>query len=269
MADEGGLAGYGYVHPNAIRFNLNSPNAFANVTKMRAILDPILDKMASFPGIDRKTLFAYPPFDYSSINLTQIAGTVLGEKGPDATKAPTAVRVPGWTLPTEAESGRIPHGPTIVKRHGPGVENQMLMPNGILDQDSILLDKDALTSPKLAEAFAKSMPEKLPGGNLGLFLISGPKVWAQGKDTSVHPAWRKAYVHLVATGAGTPKIDGLRELVPDNGAYVNEVWRSWKVKNKRADMSRLGLRTQTGRAPSGDRITRSCPKSNLNGTPIW
>jgi hypothetical protein len=224
MADEGGLSGYGYVHPNAIRFNLNSPNSFADAKKIRAIMEPILEKMVSFPGIDRKMLIVMPTVDYSSINMTNILGGILGAKESNATKAPAVARIPGWSLPAGAQSSKQMPGPTIVKRHGPGGE--MLMPNGILDQDSILLDKDALTSPKLAEAFAKSMPFDLAGGNLGLFLISGPKLWAQGKDTSVHPAWRKAYVHLVATGAGTPKIDGLRELVPNNGAYVNEVRRT-------------------------------------------
>jgi hypothetical protein len=225
MADEGGLSGYGYVHPNAIRFNLNSPNSFADAKKMRAIMEPILEKMVSFPGMDRKMLIAIPPVDYSSINMTNILGGMLAAKGSNATKALGVARLPGWTVPVGTQSSKQTPGPTIVKRHGPG-GGDMLMPNGILDQDSILLDKDALTSPKLAEAFSKSMPFDLPGGNLGLFLISGPKLWAQGNDTSVHPAWRKAYVHLVATGAGTPKIDGLRELIPNNGAYVNEVMRN-------------------------------------------
>ncbi|TGZ81304.1 FAD-binding domain-containing protein, partial [Ascodesmis nigricans] len=41
-------------------------------------------------------------------------------------------------------------------------------------------------------------------------------------DTSVLPAWRKSYVHLIGTGAGAFMADSLRTLAPDTGAYVNE-----------------------------------------------
>jgi hypothetical protein len=94
---------------------------------------------------------------------------------------------------------------------------------GILDQDSRLLSEEALTSTKIGEALEKSMPFGMEDGMLRLHLVAGPKMWAMGNDTSVHPAWRKTYVHAVATGHGTPNAQALRDLAPNSGAYSNEV----------------------------------------------
>jgi hypothetical protein len=100
--------------------------------------------------------------------------------------------------------------------------------------DSRLLDRAALTSPKLAEALRNAMP-KLNNSMLRGHLISGAKVHSIGdKDTAVHPAWRKAYVHIIGTGVGVPDIKSLKELAANTGAYSNEVReslnRGFKVK---------------------------------------
>jgi len=49
--------------------------------------------------------------------------------------------------------------------------------------------------------------------------VGGGKVVTATEDTSVLPAWRKAYVHLIGTGAGPFKTDSLNPLVR---AYANE-----------------------------------------------
>jgi hypothetical protein len=89
--------------------------------------------------------------------------------------------------------------------------------------DSRLLDNTALTSPQLAKALENAMP-KLENAMLRGHLVSGRKVHSIGiTDTSVNPAWRKAYVHIIGTGVGVPNIGSLKELTKDSGAYSNEV----------------------------------------------
>jgi hypothetical protein len=89
--------------------------------------------------------------------------------------------------------------------------------------DSRLLDRAALTSPKLAEALQNAMP-KLNNSMLRGHLISGAKVHSVGNNaTAVHPAWRKAYVHIIGTGVGVPNIGALKDLAANTGAYSNEV----------------------------------------------
>jgi hypothetical protein len=92
-----------------------------------------------------------------------------------------------------------------------------------MDMDSRLLGEKELKSPKMAEALEKAMPFDLMDGQIRVHLVAGPKVWAQGKDTSIHPAWRKTYAHSISTGAGTPNCQSFRDLAPDMGAYSNEV----------------------------------------------
>ena len=217
LADEGGFQGYIYIHPNAIRANLLCPNAYADAKKMVETMDPILDKLLKFPGIDPKSLVKFPPFDVRAINATAIPRSINGS--PNSTNITTGAAPWGSQTPFKQYSGPR----RLTRRHGPGKEGMMLLPTGILDQDSRLLGKAELTSPKLAMALAKAMPYDLGDGMLRIHLVSGPKVWAQGNDTSVHPAWRKSYLHSIATGAGTPNAQSFRDLAPDSGAYVNEV----------------------------------------------
>jgi hypothetical protein len=89
--------------------------------------------------------------------------------------------------------------------------------------DSRLLDRAALTSPKLAKALEDAMP-KLNNAMLRGHLVSGGKAHqVNDKDTAVHPAWRKAFVHIIGTGVGVPNIGALKELAADTAAYSNEV----------------------------------------------
>jgi hypothetical protein len=193
LAKEGGIQGYFYISPNAMRAYLTAPNSFANATKMRALLEPIITKIGLFPGMNKNTLFQIPPVD-----------------------------------PVEAKPGKTPTPAQLTARYAS--EMSMQLPNGILNQDSRLLDEKAITSDKLADALEKSMPFDLEGGVLRQHIVSGPNLWAQGKDTSVHPAWRSAFIHSVASGAGTASVQALRDLTPGSGAYVNEVSYVYKMR---------------------------------------
>jgi hypothetical protein len=249
MADVGGFQGYIYVHPNAIAGDLMTPNAYANATHMREVLDPTLDKMAVFPGMNAKTLVKYPPFQRPAINVSDVIGKMskaatspdaaawLGKLGmpKSSVEAIQAMigkfaKEPTAAAPPAIERNAQPSAPIgiqaparrLVRRHGPG--DEMRVSPGRMDMDSRLLGDRDLKSPKMAEALEKAMPFGLMDGQIRVHLVAGPKVWAQGKDdTSIHPAWRKTYAHSIATGAGTPNAQALRDLAPDMGAYVNEV----------------------------------------------
>jgi hypothetical protein len=261
LADEGGFQGYIYVHPNAIRANLMCPNSFADAKKMIDMMDPILDKMTKFPGIDAKSLYKTSPLDLSRINVTSILSSLAGTAStPKVTPSPAPFE--NQTPPKEAAGPKV-----LSRRHNPG--GKMVMPMGVLDQDSRLFGKEELTSPNLGDVYAKAMPYDLNDAMIRIHLVSGPKVWAQGNDTSVHPAWRRAYVHAIATGAGTPNAQSFRDLAPDSGAYVNEVRLTLSRAMQFTNMTRLGLEIRTGRKHSGDQIIPSFQRSNRNGIQTW
>jgi hypothetical protein len=211
MSRDGGFQGYLFIHPNAIQGQLICPNKFANVTNMRGILDPILEKMISMPGMDRSTLVKIPPSANSSF-----LGPLFGGRGSSSNNATKPSNLPVTTR--------------LGKRHGPG--GKMLYGMGIYDQDSRLWGEKELGDPRLAEVIEKAIPYDKPDGQIRVHLTAGGKVNEERNDTSVHPSWRKAIVHNVATGGDTPTADSFRELAPDMGAYVNEVHSRKKKRFK-------------------------------------
>lgn len=208
MSKEGGFQGYVFIHPNAIAGQLICPNKFANATNMKRILDPILDKMVNMPGMDPKLLIKYP----NPLNDT----------------APTFAAFAGISSNNAKSSETRPS--RNKKRHSPG--EMKMMPMGIYDQDSRLLGEKELADPRLADIIARAIPYDKPDGQIRVHLTAGGKVNEDHNDTSVHPSWRKALVHNVATGGYTPVADSWRELAPDMGAYVNEV----SLRSKRGQL---------------------------------
>jgi hypothetical protein len=242
MAREG-IQGYLFIYPNAIKGQLIGANKFANATNMKAVLNPILEKMVSMPGMDRKTLIAVPPSANSSSSVGPLA------IGP----APKSSKPPGTSR--------------LGKRHGPGEE--MKYGFGIYDQDSRLLGEKELSDPRLEDVIRRAIPFDKPDGQIRVHLTAGGKVHEGGNDTSVHPAWRRTIVHNVATGGYTPVADSFRELAPDTGAYANEV----SLQDMRMILlsflivARHGSAILTGRGLSGDQTTRDSLKSSKNGIP--
>lgn len=107
---------------------------------------------------------------------------------------------------------------------------------------SRLLDRKALTSQKLGETLQKVVgaPEQFTSVNI--IFVGGGQVARDGADpySGVNPAWRTAYVHNVVARGWAPgadeatknavysditnvKLQALKELAPDTGAYMNEV----------------------------------------------
>jgi hypothetical protein len=249
LMDEAGMQGYIYVHPNAIAGDVIFPNQYANVSRISSFLDPVFDKMVQFPGMNPKTLFKFPPFDLSAI---------VPPKAPAASSSASAILGTGafgnlpvipssWvgTQPKQVNNPAVPNpivpppppfakatpdipsggGPVAgrprVKRHGPGQE--MLLPGGRADMDSRLFGKEELEDPRMAQALEGSMPFGQMDGQIRLHLVAGPPLWNQKTNTSVHPEWRRTYVHSIATSGGTPNAQAFRDFAPQTAAYSNEV----------------------------------------------
>jgi hypothetical protein len=197
------MQGYFYIHPNAISGMFLAPNEYANATRMTALWEPILEKMKSMPGIDAKTLIKVPPLSFGAGGL----GSLQGSDGGQAAN-------PG------SEMGGMGGVNMMSRRHGPGEKEAI--PRGIIDEDSRLLGEEELVHPKLAQALENAMP-KLENAQLRSHFVAGGKVMKLGNDTSVNPAWRRAYVHMMTTGIGKASAQALRDISPHGGAYINEV----------------------------------------------
>ncbi|KAI5855468.1 hypothetical protein BZA05DRAFT_370419 [Tricharina praecox] len=111
----------------------------------------------------------------------------------------------------------------VLKRMGrfPGMKPATAKYYDYASYKARLLSAAHLRSPRLASALAAAYPRAHEGLLRG-HLVGGGAVLSSGENTSVLPAWRSAYVHLVGTGVGRFNVSSLRTLAPDSGAYVNE-----------------------------------------------
>lgn len=103
------------------------------------------------------------------------------------------------------------------------MEIDRAVPRGVSPMDSWLLTAADLHSPKLAAAMKESMP-KAANGMLRGHLVGGGKVLdpAALTYTTVNPAWRRAFVHLIATGGAAPNATAIKLIDPQSGSYANE-----------------------------------------------
>ncbi|RSL61911.1 hypothetical protein CEP54_005983 [Fusarium duplospermum] len=88
--------------------------------------------------------------------------------------------------------------------------------HGNVPYDSRLLSADHLRNENLTYALRGS------GGNFGVLMTSPGMAVGDGKDTAANPGWRKATAFLNEMKTNTAKVDGLRELAPEIGTYINE-----------------------------------------------
>jgi hypothetical protein len=197
-----GVQGYYYIYPSAMKGIFITAAEQAGHEAAHAIWNPILEAMARYPGM-QPAVNEYT--DYPNYN--EFFAAVIEGEG-----------MCGGHGHGEEEDPGHDHKRSLAKRHG----GAGTPPMGRVPMDSRLLAQSHLESPNLAATLKASIPN-LPDGQLRGHLIGGGAVFTTSTATSVLPAWRKAYVHLIATGRGQYTADALRTLAPDSGAYVNEV----------------------------------------------
>jgi hypothetical protein len=180
-----GTQGYFYIYPNEIWVTMLTADEKSGLAVAKEAWTPILEKLGSFPGV------AKPIYQYNQY--------------PSFSK---------WF--DDAFGALDPYDPSSPP------ELEAVTPHGITHMDSRLLGSSHLSDPKLSSALREAMPN-MESGMLRGHLVGGDKVLEMGNDTSVHPSWRKTYIHLIATGNGGPNAMPLKKLAPDMGCYSNEV----------------------------------------------
>jgi hypothetical protein len=246
---QGGIQGYYYVRSNSIQGQLLAPNEFANATRMSAIMDPVLEKMKSMPGMESGAFVKIPPVDFSS----GLAGSLQSSTGGSSVVAPAGAKG-AWAA-------------QIMRRHGPGeMEKETVAYPGALDQDSLLLGEEELTHPGLAEALRKSRRKDKVGQFRG-HVVGGNKVFTSKEDTSIPPAWRRAYVHMMVTGEDKVYLGPVRALSPPGlqAAYINEVSvEVLRPAGMTINNCRVGTSSRTGKPHFGARTTHDFSQLRTN-----
>jgi hypothetical protein len=251
---EKGVQGYYISFPKQFIGTFHTVGSLANAESAAKIWDPVLAKLATFPGLVKDTAKA-KYIDYPSYK-TYFDGTWGAAEPGDKMKRDINNDEPireWWT-------GELRPRNYLQKRHSPGESKSQAQSMGKSGGDGRLLDKAALQSPKFAAALKASMPSK-PGKMIRGALIGGGEVIRRTEtETSVHPSWRKTYV----TFYSDKDVDEMAKMAPNMGAYINEVCfntPSFSVAfNHRTltyDYRHLGTQV-TGRTSSGAPITPNC-----------
>lgn len=207
-----GMSVYYYLFPNALTVISMMPRVLGTRKWMDTTIQPLLEKMGSMPGLSSETM-TYMSYQFNDF----------------------------YTSFHEIIVKRNPNPIQLKKRHGPEHEVKMTQSQGRGVGDSWLLAREHMQSPELASALQQAMP-KMKNGHYQGIIVGGPGVSQRGKDTSVLPAWRRAYGHVITLGSGTPDISPLRKLAPDMGAYANEAWSNstgWRTDYWGSNYKRL------------------------------
>jgi hypothetical protein len=228
---DSGMSGFYYMFHNAVKgffFTLNEPGA----APAWQLIDPVVNKMAQYPGIRKSTAISvhwpfanYKNFFDNAFGMAETPKTAMHVFDAEGVE----IGVMSDEVKQHIRQFRNDMRSRLVRRHGPG-SGEMVAEGtqalGIEPLDSILLEKEHLSHPKLAEAIKASMPVGARGQLRGN-LVSGKKVHQLGNDTSVNPAWRRAYSHIIASAEGGgsvwPDTTPLKALGSDSGVYLNEV----------------------------------------------
>ncbi|KAF2231815.1 hypothetical protein EV356DRAFT_578880 [Viridothelium virens] len=204
-----GVLGYYYIYPEAMQGIFLTHGDRSGAAYANATWDPILNKMQSYPGLTKIISTSMDAPSYKDwFGATFGPAESMGDMGmgPDENSEPVKRAI------------RQVMGQHFTKRDP---IDGFAVANGITPLDSRLLDEQALTSPNLASALKAAMP-MITYGQLRGNLVSGGKVFTPDEPTSVTPAWRTSYVHLIGSGIGNFTVNPLRQLAPGTGAYANE-----------------------------------------------
>jgi len=198
----------------------------------KKVWTPILAKMSEYPTMSKASLsiVEYPNYkSYFDARFGAIDAPMKMDKPPSAP----------W-----AGAGRRRRG-VLAPRHGPGMESGAPEPNAIANLDSRLLGPAQFAHPNLTAILKASAPFSI-GGNSAVVqghLVSGGKAHRPDDDTSVLPAWRKAYVHTIGYKVpGKASVDSIRSISQESGAYANEAYaleEDWKTSFWGANYEKL------------------------------
>ncbi|KAE9992891.1 hypothetical protein EG327_007368 [Venturia inaequalis] len=210
-----GLSSYYYLYPDGMYlFSMNSGDKEGVKEWHDTNWKPVMEKMGDMPGMNKSTIvYTSRSFPNFKTFYDAVFGMIDGPMpGMDMKK-------PGRRAVRNAkEFARVR---SFFKRHGPGEAHTATQSKGIAPMDSWLLGAEHLKSDKFAQVLEDAMP-KMEDGQMRGQLIGGGKVTSLGNDTSVVPAWRRTYSHIVLTGYGQTDAGPFRAHAPDMGAYVNE-----------------------------------------------
>ncbi|PVH83979.1 FAD-binding domain-containing protein [Cadophora sp. DSE1049] len=182
-----GISAYFYVHASYIRCFAVHPGNNSGLENVEKVWEPILNKMSSFP--DMTPFQTKMPVEYETYREFF-----------DGTYGP---------LTTSASNGSANASSVTVSEP---------YNRGIVPFDSNLLSAAHLRSPNITYAL------RTTGGDYGVLMCAPGDRVGDGSDVSANPGWRKAVVLVVGMKdeARGVSVDGLRELAPEMGAYINE-----------------------------------------------
>lgn len=189
---ERGVSGYYFVYPMSLRANMIHPGKASGTQNAAEFWKPHLQKMSSFRNMTAATV--------KYIEYNNYKEYFDGRFG--AIDCLESVQ--------------------MKKRHGPGEDMREPMPLGMHYLDSRLLGATHFKHPNFTAALKAASPTGL---GLQGHLVAGGKASEYNNETSIVPAWRQAYVHLVGFKVGSSNVDSLRKIapLPLSGAYANEV----------------------------------------------
>jgi hypothetical protein len=195
-----GVSGYYYIYPSSMRGMMLAAGPASGEARSKAMWEPILKKMSSYPNMSEAKIERLHFNNYKEYFDARFG----------------AIDKPHTTSMN-----------TPTKRHGPESDmSKAPEPQGIINLDSRLLGAEQFKHPNLTKYLRDAAPivSGRPSGGLQGHLVGGGKVFHPDDDTSVLPAWRKAYVHMIGSRyPGSRGVESLRELAPESGAYANEV----------------------------------------------
>jgi hypothetical protein len=215
LVENKGVTSYYYIYPSRISGVALHQANYSGKANAEKIWTPILEKMGSFKDIIKPTvtITEFPNFKgYFDARFGAIDKEMTAKPQPNP-----------WDAPPRRRDLAM-----LERRHGPGEEMKSPEPAAIANLDSRLLGKEAFSHPDLRNLLKAAAPWAQDLNNnqtvLQGHLVGGGKVFHPDDDTSVLPAWRKAYTHVIGYNTkGKSSVDSLRKLAPDMGAYSNEV----------------------------------------------
>jgi hypothetical protein len=207
----------------------NATEAYA-----KSIWDPVLNKMKTFPGMDRwmSNTTSFPMYqDFLSFIWPTITKTVndagtqlsarygmLMEWFVDSNMIPDSDLAQHFAFLETTGNANVQQDPPAFPVYNAfnGDYNKP-EPHGIVPMDSLLLFNEHLETLPSASADIKHTF----GSRFIIEIVAEPKSHNPNRDAAVLPAWRKTYMSCYTPSLGATEL--LRQHVRNSGAYINEV----------------------------------------------